>query len=38
MLDLLLAVEHLPAFDTQNLPVRFGLDNAESVDEGEPLV
>ena len=37
MLDLLFAVQHLPALDAKNLSVRLLLDCVQSVDEGGPL-
>ena len=37
VLNLLFAVEHLPALDAKDLSVRFLLDGVQSVDEGGPL-
>jgi hypothetical protein len=37
MLDLLLAIEHLPAVKTKDLPVRLGLNDLELVNEVSPL-
>lgn len=37
VLDLLLAVEHLPAFDAENLTVRLGLDHLKFGDEVAPF-
>ena len=37
MLDLLLAIEHLPAVNTKDLPVRLGLNDLELVNEVSPL-
>ena len=37
MLDFLLAIEHLPAFDAQNLTIRLLLDGVKLLDEGMPL-
>lgn len=37
MLDLLLAVEHLPAVNTKDLSVRLGLNDLELVNEVSPL-
>ena len=37
VLDLLLAVEHLPALDAEDLSVRFRLDGVQTLDERHPL-
>ena len=37
MLDFLLTVEHLPAFDAEDLSIRLLLDHIEFVDEDSPL-
>ena len=38
MLYFLLTVEHLPAFYTKYLTIRFLLDRVQAVDEGVPLL
>lgn len=37
MLDFLLAIEHLPAFDAENFTIRFLLNCVQLLDEGVPL-